>query len=150
VRHHICRPEKRRRGDRADAIFPAGKNRKCFCLLRALLGQNILAGTAGSSLSVGTLGIVAVDLFRGAGCRPFGDRHFVRPQISFCVTGWFWFAGTLIPVIGLVQVGVQSMADRYTYLPLIGVFIMIAWGAHAIGTSRRGSKSWLIFLAVII
>jgi protein O-mannosyl-transferase len=71
-------------------------------------------------------------------------------KFPFVFTGWFWFTGTLIPVIGLVQVGVQSMADRYTYLPLIGVFIMIAWGAHAIGSRRRGPKSWLIFLAAII
>jgi tetratricopeptide (TPR) repeat protein len=42
--------------------------------------------------------------------------------------GWFWFLGTLIPVIGLVQVGIQSMADRYSYVPLIGIFIMISWG----------------------
>ncbi len=41
--------------------------------------------------------------------------------------GWFWFLGTLVPVIGLVQVGMQSMADRYTYLPLIGLFIVLAW-----------------------
>ena len=43
-------------------------------------------------------------------------------------TGWFWFLGMLVPVIGLVQVGEQSMADRYTYLPLIGVFIIVVWG----------------------
>ncbi len=43
--------------------------------------------------------------------------------------GWFWFVGTLVPVIGLVQVGAQSIADRYTYFPLIGIFIMIAWEA---------------------
>jgi tetratricopeptide (TPR) repeat protein len=42
--------------------------------------------------------------------------------------GWFWFLGTLVPVIGLVQVGAQSMADRYTYVPYIGLFIIIAWG----------------------
>ena len=41
--------------------------------------------------------------------------------------GWFWYIGTLVPVIGLVQVGVQGYADRYTYIPLIGLFIMIAW-----------------------
>jgi hypothetical protein len=41
--------------------------------------------------------------------------------------GWFWFLGTLVPVIGLVQVGLQFMADRYTYIPLIGIFIMLAW-----------------------
>jgi tetratricopeptide (TPR) repeat protein len=46
----------------------------------------------------------------------------------YLVTGWFWYLGTLFPVIGLVQVGVQGLADRYTYVPLVGLFIMIAWG----------------------
>jgi tetratricopeptide (TPR) repeat protein len=47
----------------------------------------------------------------------------------YLLVGWLWFAGTLMPVIGLVQIGGQSMADRYTYVPLIGVFIMAAWAA---------------------
>ena len=42
--------------------------------------------------------------------------------------GWFWFLGTLVPVIGLIQVGIQSMADRYTYVPLIGLLIAVVWG----------------------
>jgi len=42
--------------------------------------------------------------------------------------GWFWFVGMLVPAIGLIQVGIQCRADRYTYLPLIGLFIMLAWG----------------------
>ncbi len=42
--------------------------------------------------------------------------------------GWLWYVGTLIPVIGIVQVGAQAMADRYTYIPLIGLFVVIAWG----------------------
>jgi tetratricopeptide (TPR) repeat protein len=42
--------------------------------------------------------------------------------------GWFWYLGTLVPVIGLVQVGRQAMADRYTYTPLIGVFVLLVWG----------------------
>jgi protein O-mannosyl-transferase len=46
----------------------------------------------------------------------------------YLVTGWFWYLGTLIPVIGLVQVGVQAMADRYSYITLTGLFIIIAWG----------------------
>jgi len=50
-------------------------------------------------------------------------------RFPFVATGWFWFLGMLIPTIGLVQVGNQSMADRYTYLPSIGVFIILAWGA---------------------
>jgi tetratricopeptide (TPR) repeat protein len=47
-----------------------------------------------------------------------------RPWLA---VGWFWYLGTLVPVIGLVQVGVQGYADRFTYIPLIGLFIMIAW-----------------------
>ncbi len=48
-------------------------------------------------------------------------------RFPYLIVGWLWYLGTLIPVIGLVQVGLQSMADRYTYVPLIGIFIMIAW-----------------------
>ena len=48
-----------------------------------------------------------------------------RPYLA---VGWFWYLGTLVPVIGLVQVGMQSLADRYTYIPLIGIFIVLAWG----------------------
>ncbi|MGO8836261.1 MAG: tetratricopeptide repeat protein [Limisphaerales bacterium] len=49
-------------------------------------------------------------------------------QNPYLFTGWFWFLGTLVPTIGLVQVGVQSMADRYLYLPGIGLFLVLAWG----------------------
>ena len=49
-------------------------------------------------------------------------------KAPFIVFGWLWYLGTLVPVIGLVQVGEQAMADRYTYVPLIGVFIAIVWG----------------------
>jgi tetratricopeptide (TPR) repeat protein len=48
-----------------------------------------------------------------------------RPYLA---VGWFWYLGTLVPVIGLVQVGMQSLADRYTYIPLIGIFIILDWG----------------------
>ena len=54
------------------------------------------------------------------------------------VVGWFWFLGMLVPVIGLVQVGLQQMADRYTYLPLIGLFIMLVWEVSEI--FRRGQE----------
>jgi tetratricopeptide (TPR) repeat protein len=50
----------------------------------------------------------------------------------FLFTGWFWYIVSLIPVIGIVQVGAQAHADRYTYIPLTGIFIMIAWGMRAI------------------
>jgi tetratricopeptide (TPR) repeat protein len=58
----------------------------------------------------------------------FGRRN------RFLITGWFWFIGMLVPVIGLVQVGNQALADRYMYLPSIGLFIMIAWGIYALAT----------------
>jgi protein O-mannosyl-transferase len=60
--------------------------------------------------------------------------------------GWFWFLGTLVPVVGLVQVGNQAMADRYTYIPLIGLFVVIAWGVSDFKSRWRYQK---IFLAAI-
>jgi tetratricopeptide (TPR) repeat protein len=53
----------------------------------------------------------------------------LRQNPYLCV-GWFWFLGTLVPAIGLVQVGIQSMADRYTYIPSIGFFIVMVWGLN--------------------
>jgi len=49
-------------------------------------------------------------------------------RFPYLATGWLWYTGTLIPVIGIVQVADQAMADRYTYIPLIGLFMMAAWG----------------------
>jgi tetratricopeptide (TPR) repeat protein len=58
-------------------------------------------------------------------------------RLPFLPTGWFWYLGMLVPVIGLVQVGGQARADRYTYLPLIGIFIMVSWGLAAVAAERR-------------
>jgi len=72
----------------------------------------------------------------------------------YLLTGWLWFLGTLVPVIGLVQVGDQAMADRYAYIPLIGIFIMLAWGAADladllhIGLSARMIPAACILLAL--
>lgn len=63
----------------------------------------------------------------------------VRSQ-PYLAIGWAWYVGTLVPVIGLVQVGGQSMADRYTYMPLIGIFIMIAWGIPDLVSGWRHRK----------
>jgi len=49
-------------------------------------------------------------------------------KFPYLLIGWLWFLGTLVPVIGLVQVGAHAMADRYTYIPLIGLFVMVSWG----------------------
>lgn len=51
----------------------------------------------------------------------------------YLIVGWLWFLGTLVPMIGVVQVGVQSMADRYAYLPFIGLFIAVCWGLADLG-----------------
>jgi protein O-mannosyl-transferase len=48
-------------------------------------------------------------------------------RFPFLPVGWFWYLGTLVPMIGLVQIGSQQMADRYTYLPLVGLFIVVTW-----------------------
>ncbi len=58
-------------------------------------------------------------------------------QRPYLAVGWFWYLGTLVPVIGLVQVGMQTMADRYTYIPLIGIFIALAWGGWELVSTRR-------------
>ena len=52
----------------------------------------------------------------------------LRVRSPYLLFGWFWFLGVLVPVIGLVQVGSQAMADRYTYLPSIGLFVALVWG----------------------
>ena len=66
----------------------------------------------------------------------------------YLAIGWFWYLGMLVPVIGLVQVGFQAMADRYTYLPLIGIFIGISWGVPDLISKIRYSKI-LLFLSAI-
>ena len=64
----------------------------------------------------------------------------------FLAVGWGWFLGTLVPTIGLVQVGAQSMADRYTYIPSIGFFIVLVWGGAEVFSNRPRGK---VFGAVI-
>jgi len=69
-------------------------------------------------------------------------------RFPYLIVGWLWYLGTLIPVIGLVQVGLQSMADRYTYVPFIGIFIMIAWGVPELLNRWRYRKFALASAAV--
>jgi protein O-mannosyl-transferase len=65
-----------------------------------------------------------------------------RKRCPYLMMGWLWFLGTLVPVIGIVQVGAQGMADRYTYIPSIGLFIMICWGAFDLVNSWAGMPKW--------
>lgn len=71
----------------------------------------------------------------------------LRRRVPFLFTGWFWFVGTLIPVIGLLQVGRQAMADRYTYWPFIGLFILVAWGLNSLLAQWGLSRSVSAILA---
>ncbi len=68
---------------------------------------------------------------------------------KYFLVGWLWYVGTLVPVIGLVQVGDQALADRYTYVPLIGLFIIAAWGAAELVQKRKYQKE-LIWTAGIL
>ncbi len=65
---------------------------------------------------------------------------FFARKHSYLPVGWLWFVGTMIPVIGLVQVGGQAMADRYTYVPYIGLFIMVTWGIRAVASVKQRSS----------
>jgi tetratricopeptide (TPR) repeat protein len=68
----------------------------------------------------------------------------------FFFVGWFWFVGALVPVIGLVQVGKQFIADRYTYIPSIGFFIVLAWGAPVIARKIHLKPALLIGPAIAL
>jgi len=68
----------------------------------------------------------------------------------YLLVGWLWFLGTLVPMIGLVQVGGQSMADRYAYLPLIGLFVMIAWGVADWAQHKHLPTRWLGIPTVLV
>src|SRR5262249_35726892 len=72
----------------------------------------------------------------------------LRARRPYLLAGWLWYLGTLVPVIGIVQVGEQWVADRYTYVPLIGVFVMVAWGARdaAVGLGGAGFDGRLLAL----
>ena len=82
--------------------------------------------------------LMAVTVFVVRGCR----RH------PYLLVGWFWFLGTLVPMIGVVQVGSQAMADRYAYLPFVGLFIMICWGVAEWADRQHVSMAWLAGLSM--
>ena len=80
------------------------------------------------------VGITGVVLWRGSRSR-------------YLVVGWLWYLGTMFPVSGVVQVGGHAMADRYAYVPMIGVFVMVVW---SVAQEWRWSRNWLIFLALLV
>jgi protein O-mannosyl-transferase len=74
----------------------------------------------------------------------------LRSHRRYLIVGWFWFLGTLVPVIGLVQVGVQAMADRYAYLSFIGLFLCVVWGIAEIAQRRKIGWVWLAVPAMLV
>ncbi|MCE5213031.1 MAG: tetratricopeptide repeat protein [Deltaproteobacteria bacterium] len=71
-------------------------------------------------------------------------------KYPYLPVGWFWYLGTLVPVIGFIQIGEQTMADRYAYVPFIGIFVIIAWGAEQILSRKIILKKIFIFSSVLI
>jgi Flp pilus assembly protein TadD len=90
--------------------------------------------------------IVAAILFLTA-VSTLAIRHARR--CPFLLVGWLWYLGTLLPVIGLVQVGYHAMADRYMYLPLVGLSIAVAWGAKAVVERRPEFKSCTVVIFLV-
>ncbi|MGA9473707.1 MAG: tetratricopeptide repeat protein [Terriglobales bacterium] len=78
---------------------------------------------------ISTIGILAITVVVVI----FRERRYL-------FVGWFWFLGTMVPMVGLVQVGVQSMADRYAYIPALGIFVLVCWGIPDLLQSRRASN----------
>ncbi|HWW62685.1 MAG TPA: hypothetical protein VN181_15025, partial [Thermoanaerobaculia bacterium] len=74
----------------------------------------------------------------------------VRKRFPYVLTGWLWFTGTLVPVIGIVQIGGQAMADRYTYFAYIGLFLIVAWGAVDIANALLVPRRVLAAIAMVV
>jgi Tfp pilus assembly protein PilF len=74
---------------------------------------------------------------------------WVAQRCRYVLVGWLWYLGTLVPVIGLVQVGEQAMADRYTYVPLIGLFIVVVWGFADLVKGWR-SRRWVVSVSAAV
>jgi len=74
----------------------------------------------------------------------------VRRHAPFALVGWLWFVGTLVPVIGIVQVGTQSMADRYSYIPSLGVLVVLVWCSSNVVSGWRFGSASLAVVAVCL
>jgi protein O-mannosyl-transferase len=74
----------------------------------------------------------------------------LRRQAPYLAVGWFWYLGTLVPVIGFVQVGEQAMADRYMYIPSIGFFLMLAWAIPELVAKWPGWRFAIAFTGALL
>jgi protein O-mannosyl-transferase len=94
----------------------------------------------------GVIVFLAIVLFVGIS----GAAFAMWKRYPWLLTGWFWFAGMLVPVIGLVQVGEQAMADRYAYMPMIGVLVIVIWGVGEFCRVWRPPRAVILSLSVIL
>jgi len=113
------------------AVWPAGLSLFYPFTIHPLTDPGVLA--AGAALSAAS-----------------GAAFFLRRRCPWLLWGWLWYLVTLLPVIGLVQVGDQAMADRYTYLPLVGVFVAGAWGLDAFARRWKAPRGALASGAGIV
>jgi protein O-mannosyl-transferase len=104
-----------------------------------LLDRTVPAATLVLGAAVAAAGLVAVTVVAARQARR-------RPYLA---VGWLWFLGMLVPVIGLVQVGRQAYADRYTYLPGIGLLVMLAWGLGELVSRSRARRVVALAMAVL-
>lgn len=72
-----------------------------------------------------------------------------RHEQSYFIVGWLWYLGTLVPVIGLVNWGNQAMADRFVYIPFIGLYIAVSWGISGLLTKWKQRKTWFVVATII-
>ncbi|NOS72461.1 MAG: hypothetical protein HOP33_21380 [Verrucomicrobia bacterium] len=79
-----------------------------------------------------------------------GTAWIFRKRWPFVITGWLWYLGTLVPVIGIIQVGAQAYADRYTYVPMIGLTTALIWLASALAERFRAPRIVLAFASITI
>jgi len=96
---------------------------------------------------LGALRIVVAVLFVSAVTAAVWWQRTSRPYL---IVSWLFYLGTLAPVIGLVQVGSQAMADRYTYIPMIGVFVAVVWLADDFAAARKLQSAWRVLVPAAI
>jgi len=94
----------------------------------------------GAAVTIATLGFVLITTL----------VICYRQRFAWALSGWLWFTGMLVPVIGIVHVGAQARADRYTYLPSIGIFIILAWLLAGLAARTRAGKNFSVALVLAV
>ncbi len=123
-----------------------------FCSYLAYIGKMTWPGRLAVLYPhpVGTIPIARAFIFAGILVLITALVLYNVRRHKYLLVGWFWYLGTLVPVIGIIQVGTQAMADRYTYIPLTGLFIIIAFGVPDLLIKVPFKKILLTFSAVVV